>query len=189
MEDVLRVQSDRLMVDEKTALNFPLTVEELGDSVGAMANGKCPGPDGTPIEFFKANWMTVGPQVLTSSLKCITEEHFPAFFRKGAIVLLKKKNDQRMLSNRRPITLLNSIYKIGAKVMQRRLSPLLHNNRISYPVGTYIITFFCLVRHCIDPKPRERSTSCSSWMCVRLSTGSNGPLFWLLWRRQGWRVL
>lgn len=42
-------------------------------------------------------------------------------------MLLKKRDDQRILGNKRPITLLNSVYKIGAKAMQRRLSPILQN--------------------------------------------------------------
>lgn len=54
-----------------------------------------------------------------------SEEHFPAFITKGAIVLLKKKDDQRQLGNKRPITLLNSVYKTGAKALQRRLAPIL----------------------------------------------------------------
>lgn len=43
----------------------------------------------------------------------------------GAIVLLKKKADQTRLTNKRPITLLNTIYKIGAKTIQRRVTPIL----------------------------------------------------------------
>lgn len=69
MDEVLRVQSDKLTAEENLALNAPLMVEELGDSVGALANGKCPGPDDTPLKYFKANWMTLGPLVLTSILK------------------------------------------------------------------------------------------------------------------------
>lgn len=50
------------------------------------------------------------------------------------IVLLKKKDDPRFLSNRRPITLLNSFYKIGAKAIQKRLTPILQ--RIISPQQT-----------------------------------------------------
>lgn len=125
LEEVLAVQSDRVSVLEKEELNAPISLEELGDSVRDLANGKCPGTDGTPIEFFKENWETVGPLVHASIVRSISEEHFPPFFTKGAIVLLKKKDDQRLLGNKRPITLLNSVYKIGAKAMQRRLSPIL----------------------------------------------------------------
>lgn len=111
-EEVLSVQSDRLYLEDKTELNAPLTLEELGESVGDLANGNCPGPDGTPIKFYKANWGTVGPLILDYISKSITEERFPAFITKGAIVLLKKKDDQRVLGNKRSITLLNSVYKI-----------------------------------------------------------------------------
>lgn len=93
--------------------------------------GKCLGPDGNPIKFYKENWLTVGPLVHASLVDCIAEEHFLPFFTKGAIVLLKKKNDQRQLGNKRPITLLNSVYKIGAKAMQRCLSPILQ--KIIFP--------------------------------------------------------
>lgn len=41
------------------------------------------------------------------------------------IVLLPKKNDQRRLTNKRPIALLNVAYKIAAKAFQNCLSPIL----------------------------------------------------------------
>lgn len=125
LEKVLSVQSERVLLEDKEELNAPISLVELGEAVLYLANDKCPGPDGTLIEFYKANWLMVGPLVHTSIVKCIADEHFLAFFTKGAIVLLKKKDDQRLLGNKRPITLLNSIYKIRPKAMQRRLSPIL----------------------------------------------------------------
>lgn len=117
LQEVLEIQRDKLSVEEKEVFNAPILLEELGQSVNALANGKCPGPYGTPIEFYKANWTTVGPLVLQSLILGIEEEHFPEFITRGAIVLLRKKEDQHLLSNKRPITLLNSVYKIGAKMM------------------------------------------------------------------------
>lgn len=66
MEEVVSVQRDCHSVVEKEALNAPLMLEELGDFVSDMANGKCPGIDDSPIEFYKANWGTVGPLILAS---------------------------------------------------------------------------------------------------------------------------
>lgn len=106
-------------------MNAPLTLEELGEAVGALANHKCPGLDGTPNEFYKANWTVVGPLVLRCISLGINQRSFPEPVTRGAIVLLPKKADQRLLSNKRPITLLNSIYKIGAKAMQLRITPIL----------------------------------------------------------------
>lgn len=124
LQKALLIQ-DQLLPLEKELLNAPLTLEELGEATSALANSKCPGPDGVPVEFYKANWHTVGPLILQCISDGIAEEHFPEKFTKGAIVLLKKKSDQRLLTNKRPITLLNTVYKIGAKAIQRRLSPIL----------------------------------------------------------------
>lgn len=124
MQRALLIQ-DRLLPGEKVTLNSPLTVEELGEAAAALSNAKCPGPDGIPVEFYKANWHTVGPLVLQCIVGGIEEEYFPEKFTRGAIILLKKKNEQRYLTNKRPITLLNTMYKIGAKAIQRRISPIL----------------------------------------------------------------
>lgn len=90
---------DRLLPAEKETMNLPLTLDELGEATVALANSKCPGPDGVPVEFYKALWHTVGPLVLTCISEGINEEHFPEQFTRGAIVLLKKKSDQRLLNN------------------------------------------------------------------------------------------
>lgn len=121
----LLAQTDKLTVLEKAELNAPLLLDELGAAAAALANDKCPGPDGAPVEFYKAHWQTVGPLVHQCITRGIEEDNFPEFLTKGTIVLLKKKADQRLLANKRPITLLNTIYKIGAKAIQRRVTPIL----------------------------------------------------------------
>lgn len=93
---------------DKAQLNAPFELRELKEAVDAMKRHKCPGPDGAPVEMFQAMWDKMGPH-----------------FSQGLIVLLPKKGDQQNLKNKRPITLPNVVYKIGAKVMQRRLTPIL----------------------------------------------------------------
>lgn len=83
LEEVLFVQNDIVTEVEKEKLNAPITLAEIGESVLDLANGKCPGPDGTPIEFYKANWTTVGPLVHASIVKSIADEHFPEFYTRG----------------------------------------------------------------------------------------------------------
>lgn len=63
--------------------------------------------------------------MLQSICKGISDKAFLEFVTRGAIVLVPKKADQRWICNKRPITLLNSIYKIGAKAMQLRITPIL----------------------------------------------------------------
>lgn len=124
-EEVLSAVGDRLSIEEKAALNAPLSLTELQEAADAMAKNKCPGPDGIPAEFFSCMWQEVGPLLLQVLENGITSESLPEALTGGLIVLLPKKGDQRLLTNKRPITLLNVAYKIGAKAFQRRLTPIL----------------------------------------------------------------
>lgn len=125
LDDILEVVSDKLSVAEKSSLNAPLTLEELGEAARHTKKLKCPGPDGIPAEFYQSMWTTTGPLLLKLVNEGIEEEKFASGLTLGMIVLLPKKNDQRLLSNKRPITLLNTAYKIAAKVFQNRLTPIL----------------------------------------------------------------
>lgn len=116
---------DRLIEEEKASLNAPITLGELEEVVLAMKKNKCPGPYGAPVEFFQHLWATTGPIILQVINQGIQREQFQPDFTLGLIVLLPKNNDQQSLNNKRPITHLNAIYKFGAKVMQRRLTPIL----------------------------------------------------------------
>lgn len=49
------LMQDRLLPEEKISLNASLTLEELGEATLELANAKCLGPDGTPVEFYKAH--------------------------------------------------------------------------------------------------------------------------------------
>lgn len=57
--------------------------------------------------------------------------------RQGHIVLIPKKGDQFLVSNKHPLTLLNVIYKIWAKAYQLRLSKVL-NRFISYHQSAFL---------------------------------------------------
>lgn len=121
----LEVVSDRLTPEEKLGLNAPFQLAELREAVDSMKRLKCPGPDGAPVELFQTMWATMGPLVLQVLNAGIDSGSFHEKFSQGLITLLPKKGDQRSLSNKPPITLLNVVYKIGAKVLQRRLTPIL----------------------------------------------------------------
>lgn len=163
--EVLYSQQDYLTPAEKEAQNAPLTLGELEEAVAAMANNKCPGLDGTPNAFYKANWLVVGPLVLQCLTLGIAREAFPEFMTQGAIVLLQKKSDQRRLCNKRPITLLNSIYKIGAKAMQLRVTLILQrtisSQQSAFLPGRNIHHALLLMSEMLHrPRNREKITFC-----------------------------
>ena len=108
----------------------------------AMAAGKVPGPSGFTKEFFLKFWEHIGPLIVSY----INQAHGKGLFfptqRRGFISLLPKKGDQRYLKNKRPIVLLDVIYKIVAKVIAMRLecivSRLVSSDQTGFLKGRYI---------------------------------------------------
>ncbi|KAL3684303.1 hypothetical protein R1sor_002325 [Riccia sorocarpa] len=130
--------------EDKEALDAPITKEELFTATTRMKNGKSPGPDGTPVEFFAALWETAGSLVAQVVARGADKGFFPDWFNRGDIVLLPKEGDARLLSNKRPITLLNTLYKMYTKVLQTRIVPVLqkiiHWNQSAFLPGRNIHT-------------------------------------------------
>lgn len=83
---------------------------------------RSPGPDGVPVESYIALWESIGHLLHEILLDVIRQGHFNLVFVRGVIVLLPKSGDFQMLNNKRPITLLNSMFKICSKHYQMLLA-------------------------------------------------------------------
>jgi hypothetical protein len=118
LEQVLKQQIDQIRVEHRDRLEREITLEELFEEVKALAKNKCPCPDGITAEFFVIHWKLVGPALHRALLKGIAEGQLHPDFTKGFIVLLCKKGDHTLFANKRPLTMLNIVYKIAAKAYQ-----------------------------------------------------------------------
>ena len=120
-----------------------MTLEECTKAVKTMANGKSPGCDGYPIEFYKVFWNQVG-NILTESYNHSFESgKLSISQRRGVITLIPKDGkDEMLLKNWRPISLLNADYKIAAKVLSNRmknvLSTIISNDQTGFLPNRYI---------------------------------------------------
>ena len=87
-----------------------------------MASEKSPGTDGLPSEFYKVFWEEIG-ESLTSALNSSFEiGQLPVSQRRGIIKLIPKNDaDPNLIKNWRPLTLLNSDYKIASKAIANRI--------------------------------------------------------------------
>jgi hypothetical protein len=105
-------------------LNAPISAEEVSSAINAMPRGRVPGPDGIPSKFFQVFSDLTVPLLVAVFNDAWDAGVLPPDFLLGDIVLLPKKGDPAELNNKRPITLLNSKYKLFAKVWQKRLTPI-----------------------------------------------------------------
>ena len=112
--------------EDKQNLNNPITKQELANAIKELPNGKSPGTDGIPIEFYKTFWIKISTLVYNSIQYAIDNDAMSNDQKRGILSLIPKKDkDIRYLKNWRPLTLLNSDYKIFAKLMALRLQTVL----------------------------------------------------------------
>jgi hypothetical protein len=102
-----------------------VSASELKETIGSFQKDKIPGPDGWTIEFYLAFFDLLGADLLR-----VVEEtrlngliHPP--FNTTFLALIPKKDEPTSFEDFRPISLCNCIYKIIAKIISRRLKPIL----------------------------------------------------------------
>lgn len=100
----------------------PATCEELRAAVHALNPKSTPGPDGIPNLFYQKFFPAIHAPLLKMVNSFLCDGSKPFSFREGRITLLPKPGGcPSEPQSWRPITLLNSDYKIVASLMGRRL--------------------------------------------------------------------
>ena len=100
----------------------PFMLSELEDIVKRLKKNKASGPDEVPMEFFK--WLDESNLGRVLELLNFWWENniFPEDKLKAYVASIYKKGDPKQQGNYRPISLLSSIYKIYAAMLQSRIS-------------------------------------------------------------------
>jgi exonuclease III len=118
----------RTVTDEHNAeLMQPLTMEEVAEATKQLPAGKSPGVDSIPAEFYHVMWDDIGTDIFNFVHESITQCFLSEELNISKIALLPKSEDRLRIQNYRPISLLNTLYKVVAKVYANRMKPLLHH--------------------------------------------------------------
>ncbi|XP_024038343.1 uncharacterized protein LOC112097373 [Citrus clementina] len=119
--------SRRVSTEMNESLEMPFTPEEVVEALTQMCPTKAPGPDGLPAVFFQKHWQRVKQGVLSTCLHILNKQGDVAPFNHTYIVLISKKGKPRKVTDFRPISLCNVIYRIVAKAIANRLKNVLPN--------------------------------------------------------------
>ena len=122
INDITSHIDNNLNIEQSNNLNQEITTQEIHLAIKDMENDKSPGDDGLPKEFYEENIQTLLP-ILKEVLNFTFQQNIQPLSQKNAIIkLIYKKNNPNFLKNWRPISLLNTDYKILTKILTQRLS-------------------------------------------------------------------
>ncbi|PPQ77059.1 hypothetical protein CVT24_009763 [Panaeolus cyanescens] len=152
IDNSLNILKTSLSNEDKSKMSFTITQEEIRGAIKNLPNGKSPGLDGIPTELYaKLNEIYENrtndkdntenedthheyPNVPEDGFNVVKYLHYifeevqlegtyeGSKFSEGWLCPIHKKNDIAEISNYRPITVLNTDYKIMTKALTTRLS-------------------------------------------------------------------
>ncbi|CAI5978333.1 unnamed protein product [Closterium sp. NIES-65] len=117
------VSPSQVSQDVSSRLSLPFSLVEVSKAISSLPKGKTPGPDGLSDELFRTFRTHFTP--VLHSLFLGSQDSLPPSMLQGRTVLIPKKTDATVVDNLRPITLMNTDYKVLAICLANRVQPLL----------------------------------------------------------------
>ncbi|CAM2110706.1 unnamed protein product [Caretta caretta] len=134
---VLWEELPTVSVGDQDRLELPLTLAEFSEALRCMPTNKSPGMDRLTVEFYRAFWDILGPDLVTVWAESLQSGVLPLLCRRAVLALLPKKGDLRDLRNWGPVSLLSMDYKITAKAISLRLGSVMGD--VIHPDQTYTV--------------------------------------------------
>lgn len=108
--------------EDKEFLDNPITKEEILEAIGDMNNGRAPGPDGLPAQFYKVFKNKLVQPLINMFNESCESGILPDSLRLATITLILKPNKpEKECSSYRGISLMGCDTKILSKVLAKRL--------------------------------------------------------------------
>jgi hypothetical protein len=118
---------NKVNTEQFEKLKQPLTGGEIFTALNSLPEGRSPGIDGIPTEFYSEFWDDINQLMLELFNHILEVKSLAKSQKKGLITLLPKKGDLSLLENWRPVSVLCADYKILSKVLVNRIKPSLQS--------------------------------------------------------------
>jgi hypothetical protein len=147
-----------------SALDTPITEEEVWETIKSLPSDRAPGPDGFTGRFYKACWQVIKADLMAA---IITLQQGDArglgLLNAAYITLIPKKKDALAAKDFCPISLVHSFGKLITKILANRLAPyldsLISTNQSAFVRGRCIHDNFILVQQTAKVLHRQKVPS------------------------------
>ena len=142
------------------------SAEDIKNTVFTLSKNKTPGPDGFSSEFFCSSWSVVGPDLISAVQDFFRNPSMPRQLNATVIALVPKSPGVAKLSDFRPISLCNTVYKVISKILSERLkciTPLaVQRNQVGFVKGRQLCENILLAAELVDDfnKPGQLTRGC-----------------------------
>jgi hypothetical protein len=121
MQQLLGAVQPRVTPLMNEHLTKEFTQEEIKAALDSIGDLKAPRLDGMPAVFFKSFWDVVGQQLTKEVLDVLRGGWLPEGWNDTIISLIPKVEKLDKVTDLRPISLCNVVYKVVSKVLSSRL--------------------------------------------------------------------
>lgn len=123
-------------------LQQPFTKVEVEAALSHMGPLKSPRPDGFSAGFYQRHWSIVENEVTEAISNILNNEGILYSINSTFLALIPKKGNASMVSDFRPISLCNVLYKLISKTITNCLKPLMDSiiseNQNAFVLGLLI---------------------------------------------------
>ena len=116
---------NRVTSEMNQSLTKEFTKEEVEDALKWMHSTRAPRPNGMSIVFFQKYWNIVGNDVIYMVLNALNSNMSMAEINRINITLVPKIKNPTKMTEFRPISLSNVVYKLISKFLANRLKTIL----------------------------------------------------------------
>lgn len=127
IEAVTRLIQPRVNRRMNEGLLSPIEEGEVKRAVFFLGPHKAPGPDGLNGLFFKHHWDVVKEDIINTVKEFFRSGQFSSSLNETVITLVPKVNTSEEVSQFRPISCCNFIYKILSKILADRMKNLMND--------------------------------------------------------------